>query len=98
MKFGDLLCLKTTGELVFVLEVFPGTDDTAPQVEVRRPTMTREGITHAEDMFYQDELETPEQHLRYEAKEMVLKANIQEEILNAREAERVEKKTDVTVN
>lgn len=98
MKFGDLLCLKTTGELCFVLQVFPGTDKTAPMVEVRRPTMTREGIVHAIDTFYQDELETPEQHLRYEAKEMVLKANIQDEILSTREAERAEKKTDITVN
>lgn len=97
MKFGDILCLKTTGELVFVLGE-PAADSENKSISVRRPTMTREGIIHSTDVFYQAELETPEEHLRHEAQEMVLKADIQEEMLTLRDAQKAEKKTDITVN
>lgn len=94
MKFGDIFCLKTTGELVFVL----GVEEEAGTVTIRRPTMTREGIVHVSQTFFQAELETAEQHLRNEAKEMVLKADIQEEILTARNAGKAEKAVDLTIN
>jgi hypothetical protein len=94
MQFGDILCLKTTGELVFVLTTY----DNLKTADVRRPTMERDGIFHKVDTFFQAELETPEEHLRREAKDMILKGDIQNEVLEAREAQEVNKKTDISVN
>lgn len=95
MQFGDILCLKVTGELVFILDTFNGTSE----VQVRRPTMGRDGIKHVVDRFYQTELETAEEHLRHEAKEMLLKGKIQQEIFKATEEPEVaEKVTDISVN
>lgn len=86
MHFGDILCLKTTGELCFILRVYEA-EGQRTTVDVRRPVMGREGITHMTDSFFAEELETAEQHLRHEANEMVLKLDIQQEIMAKREEE-----------
>ena len=91
MEYGTILCMKTTGELVFVLGQGENGD-----VRVRRPVMTRDGIDQQVNFFHEAELETIEEHLRHEAKEMVLKSKIQEEILN--ELGKKDKKPDVRVN
>jgi hypothetical protein len=76
MEPGDIVCYKTTGELCVVL--LPFEDGT---VNVRRPIMTHEnGITQSVDTINQFELESVEDHLRREAKEMVLKVQIQNEM------------------
>ena|SRR6266550_6376601 len=79
MKPGQVMCLKTTGELCIVVQ-----DVQVPggMVSVRRPLMSHDnGIQHSEDAFYPFELETVEEHLRHEAKEMLLKTQIQEEMM-----------------
>lgn len=98
MQFGDLLCMKTTGELVYVLGVYE-VEGQRTTVDVRRPVMGRAGISHPTNGFFADELETPEQHLRHEAKEMMLKANIQREVLDAANTpEEATKTVDISVN
>jgi len=75
----EIKALKTTGERVFVL--------TERQEDglctVRRAQMTENGIFHAEDSFYKQELESIEDNIRREANEMLLKARIQKELLDA---------------
>ena len=100
MKAGDILCIKTTGELVVVLHVYPDEG----KVEVRRPTMTRDnGIIHNAEVLLKTELETSEDHLRREANEMLIKEKIQNEFLEAHtKAEEAKvvafKKPDLAVN
>lgn len=73
---GTVLCLKTTGELIIVLE------GNEKEVAVRRPVMSHEnGISHVTSIVLPFELETIEEHLRREAKEMVLKTKIQDEMM-----------------
>lgn len=75
IKAGEIMCLKTTGEIVCVLgEVQPG-----DRVYIRRPIQNQAGISHASDTVYQFELEEPLEHFRKEAKEMLDKADIQRE-------------------
>ncbi len=79
MKPGQVMCLRTTGELCIVIKVPQIEGD---QLKVRRPLMSHEnGIQHSEDYFFPFELETVEEHLRHEAKEMLLKTQIQEEMM-----------------
>ncbi len=79
MKPGQVMCLKTTGELCIVIKDLQAESG---QVLVRRPLMSHEnGIQHSEDSFYPFELESVEEHLRHEAKEMLLKTQIQEEMM-----------------
>lgn len=76
LELGQLMCFRTTGELALVVSICGG-----GQVQVRRPVMTHEnGISHSIDEVFEFELETVEEHLRHEAKEMVLKIQIQEEM------------------
>lgn len=64
VKVGDILVIKTTGELVYVLEE----KDEDGRVDVRRAIMSdNKSISHVVDVFYADELETGEQHLEREA-------------------------------
>jgi hypothetical protein len=76
MQLGDLLTIKTTGELVYVLS-----ETDRKTFKVRRPVMSRDGITHFTDEFFADELETIEEHLRRELADMKLKARLQKELL-----------------
>jgi hypothetical protein len=93
VEVGTVLCFKSTGELVVVI------GKEGDFVLVRRPCMTHDnGITHSIDKVYAFELETVEEHLRHEAKEMVLKTLIQEDMLEAMEANKKAKKKDILVN
>lgn len=95
VAIGTVLCRKTTGELCIVLNI---TDAVQGLLHVRRPVMTAEnGINHVVDDVYTYELETVEDHLRHEAKEMVLKQTIQEEMMQALENNK-KKQVDVLVN
>jgi hypothetical protein len=76
MEPGQVFCYKTTGELCIVIRL----EDAG--VVVRRPVMSHEnGITHSLDRVAEFELESIEDHLRREAKEMVLKTKIQDEMV-----------------
>ncbi|SRR6266404_7370657 len=83
MKPGQVMCLKTTGELCIVIGRSPEVEAVNGSVYItRRPVMTHEnGISHSLDTFQGFELETVEEHLRHEAKEMLLKTQIQEEMM-----------------
>ena len=93
MEVGSIYVLKTTGELCCVIG-----QDVPGAVRVRRPTMTHEnGIVQNSNVFYEFELESVEDHLRREGKEMLLKVRIQEEMQE--EMDRTKKKpVDVLVN
>lgn len=91
---GTIMCRKTTGELCIVISRVPHFEplqgqgvkgNGLPQFEVRRPVMQEKGIDHVIDYVYEFELETVEEHLRHEAKEMLLKIEIQEEMSQAME-------------
>lgn len=73
---GELLAIKTTGELVYIIS-----ETDRKTYKVRRPSMTRDGIVHSTDEFFADELETIEAHLRRELSDMKLKAKLQKEVL-----------------
>jgi hypothetical protein len=99
-KPGTILCLKTTGELVLILKEIEGNEG-RESVLVRRPVMGRDGIGHMSDLVFPFELETVEEHLRGEAKELLLKSKIQKAFFeSAQEDEKQEKaeKKDYTVN
>ena len=91
---NGIMCLKATGEIVYVLE------DTQDGVRVRRPIMTRDGIRHDVDVFTAAEIETVEAHLRKELDEMKLKAKLQKEAFASEEEEApvAAKKTDISIN
>lgn len=95
---GTILCFKTTGEMCLVLEDGMAKDGRA-NLKIRRPIMTKDnGIEHEEDIVYTFELETVEEHLRREAHEMVLKTEIQEELMEALEAKKARKNDKLLVN
>lgn len=75
-KSGDVVVLKTTGEMAIVLGPAPQ----AGWFSIRRPVMTRDGIIHEKDVMHELELESSEDHLNREANEMILKVRIQEEM------------------
>lgn len=58
IKRGDVAYIKTTGEAVFVLEIYEGEGSL---VDVRRPVMGQNGISHSVDSFRLEELETFDQ-------------------------------------
>lgn len=67
IKAGELAIVKTSQELVFVLEVGGVT------VKVRRPIMTEHsGIIHQTDEFFLGELETKEDAFKRELAERKL--------------------------
>lgn len=64
VKAGDILVIKTTGELVYILDV----TENQSIVNVRRAVMSEnKSINHVIDSFFIEELETGEQHLEREA-------------------------------
>lgn len=94
---GQLVCFKTTGELAVVIE--PQDAQPKNQVCVRRPVMTHDsGINQSTDWVYVYELETEEEHLRREAKSMILKVKIQDEMTEQLESEKKDKLGKLLVN
>jgi hypothetical protein len=80
MEPGTILCFKTTGELCVVLSGY--NDGMQEAVQIRRPVMTHsDGIKQVVEKVFPFELETVEEHLRREAKEMLLKTKIQDEMM-----------------
>jgi hypothetical protein len=91
---GDVLALKTTGEVVFVLGD-PYGSDTGKKVDVRRPVLSEKGISHENAIFFVDELETVEEYVKREATMQTYKIRAQKNILEKairelEEAERAE--------
>jgi|ERR1035437_1131235 hypothetical protein len=103
---GEIMCRKTTGELVLIIEKsvpeLASVQDHKEAVVVRRPVMTHNlGISHSLEVVYICELETMEEHLRREANEMIFKSKLQDEVmdeLREYQESRQSKKKDVLVN
>lgn len=77
---NDILCIKTTGEKVYVLNTFirsfANKDDLRNMVTVRRPNVADGGgIIHETFDLFEDELESIESHAERQIQEMVLKQN-----------------------
>lgn len=67
---GEIVCVKTTGERVIVLDL-PGDD--ADFYDVRRPVIFNSGeIKHEETSFLEFELETLEDHIERQIAEQRL--------------------------
>ncbi len=96
MEPGKIMCYKTTGELCTIL----GENKINPKLtNIRRPVMSHEnGISHIYETVYDFELETVEDHLRREAKEMLLKVRIQDEMTEEMEAGKKAKTANLLVN
>lgn len=82
---GTIMCRKTTGELCIIIGQSPNEGEIRNgYIRVRRPVMLQDkGISHEAEYVFTYELETVEEHLRREAKEMLLKITIQEEMTEA---------------
>jgi hypothetical protein len=99
-KIGDILAIKTTGEIVYVL-----TDEDDSQykedgfsghyveVKVRRPILSENGIAHEVAIFRSNELETVEEYVQREATMQTYKIKAQKNILEKaiRELEEAER-------
>jgi hypothetical protein len=72
---GTVGALKCTGERVFVL------NESQTAYTVRRPSVGQSGITHAVEEFDKVEVETIEDNIIRELKEMVLKGRLQNSVL-----------------
>jgi hypothetical protein len=94
MKRGDIVCIKTTGELVMVIKDATRMADYHPQsnflaveqedmltVRVRRPVETENGITHVDNTFYTFELESPQDHLNRKAEAYMMNLNMQKSVI-----------------
>jgi hypothetical protein len=78
MIIGDIVCVKTTGERVCVL------NQTRDIVQVRRPVGGPDGsVSHEVSEFNEFELETLKDHAARQVSEMILKANAQKELIQA---------------
>lgn len=78
MTVGEILCIKTTGEKVYVLDLFTRTFMDTPRnmVTVRRPNVADGGgIIHETLDLFADELEPVDAHAERQIQEMVLKQN-----------------------
>lgn len=78
IKAGDVVCIKTTGEHVFVRSFV---DDI---VNVRRPKLSRDGIEHLADTFHINELETIDDHTNREVSEALKRLEAQKMLMNAK--------------
>jgi hypothetical protein len=89
---GDVVALKTTGEIVFALGD-PYGSDTGKKVDVRRPVLSDSGIDHVLATFFVDELETVEEYVNREATMQTYKIRAQKNILEKaiRELEEAER-------
>lgn len=77
MELGQVVAIKTTGELVTVVD-----EEKDNTVAVRRPKMGPNGVEHKTDFFFVYELESPEEHINREAKEQLARQIAQREIIN----------------
>jgi hypothetical protein len=73
LNVGELAIIKTTGEMVYLMQV----DERLQRAEVRRPTLTSEGIVHTSEWFFLGELTTKEGYINQEFQEGVLKFKAQ---------------------
>lgn len=99
MKPGELVCLKSTGELCVILGPAVDVHPQEGHYQIRRPVMTHDnGIKQVTEDVYAFELETEEEHLRREAKSMLLKVKIQDEMTEQLESEKKDKLGKLLVN
>lgn len=78
VSVNDILCIKTTGEKVFVLDTFQRTVAGSAKnfVTVRRPNVADGGgILHETIDLFEDELESIDAHAERQIQEMILKQN-----------------------
>jgi len=78
MNAGDIVCVKVTGEKVFILDLYTRTfaGVAVPMGTVRRPNVADGGGIQFDTMdFFIDELEPLEAHAERQVQEMVLKQN-----------------------
>jgi hypothetical protein len=76
VKAGEICVIKTTGEKVFVLAVTE-----VNTARVRRPLLFETGaISHAEEIYTVDELESTEDHATRQVAEFGLKARAQKQL------------------
>lgn len=75
---GDVLCLRTTGERVCVID----TDTSDEKTEVRRAVIGEGGaISHSPEWFFDFELESVEDHANRQVSEMILKSKAQVKLM-----------------
>lgn len=77
---GDVVAVKTTGEYVY----FTGKQYDSGQWEVRRPVLSRDGISHQYCSFEIGELETIEEHIKREVTQAYTNLAAQKEIQQAK--------------
>jgi hypothetical protein len=89
IKQNDVVAIKTTGEIVFVLTV----DEASGGASVRRPVLSEGGISHAVEPYLLEELETVEAYVNREATMQTYKIKAQKNILEKaiRELEEAER-------
>jgi glutamyl-tRNA reductase len=90
IKRGDVLALKTTGEIVYVLGE-PYGSDTGQKVDIRRPRLSENGISHEVNVVFVDELETIQEYVNREAEMATFKLEAQKNILEKKMRELEEK-------
>jgi len=82
MKLHDIICIKTTGEKVFLLA-----ETERKTWKVRRPVIAENGsIGHEVEEFFEAELESVEDFTKRLVSEMILKANSQRKLLSVERA------------
>ena len=78
IKVGEVLCLKTSGEKVFILAV------EEDKITVRRPFVGESGVyKHAIENFTLGELETISEHMYRQVDEMLQKGDAQKILMKA---------------
>lgn len=89
---GTIMSLKVTGERVFVLEEnLNGGGIYQGSYRVRRPVVGPNGITHSEEYFTADELESVEDSIRRELSDILLKRKLEQELYEQFQAEQSNK-------
>ena len=82
MNQGDLLCVKSTGELVtFLNEGLQG------ELCCRRGRLTQNGIIYVKEKFAPFEVETPELYLNRKAEAYMLNLKMQKSVIGKKIAE-----------
>jgi hypothetical protein len=92
MIIGEIFCIKTTGEKVYILDLFTRSfqDTMRSFVTVRRPNVADGGgIIHETLDLFVDELESVDDHAERQIQEMLLKQKASkrfEELVTTQEA------------
>jgi len=76
IKPGMVAVIKTTGENVFVLSAVAVVGSDIPDVWVRRPQITQDGVEHQTQTFRADELETLEENMSRQFEEHKLRSKL----------------------